>query len=487
MFKKTLLTIVFISLFLSVCIVQADILERAESLALEGDFIGAAKILREGLDNTTDPAQKKEFAWEIERLRRIRDDYTVTRDDLLEYLTKRINDFKPEELDIWEKEGKFDTRIIDGIKYYQNPSVSNLCYRDFDIRARKNTYTKESNEDDEHWEHYEKLMEIKKQVKDSVCSPRVCEVTMTVTVDADVCEPGKIIRAWIPYPKNYKTQSGVKLLDSIPENAEINKTEQPMRAVYMEQPAVKGEPTVFQIHYNFTDYANVTEVDPDKVLPYNNDDPLVEYYLREKSPHVVFLPELVALAKKIVGNETNPYLKAKKIYYWIGENIKYSYAHEYSTMKNISKFVYDRRYGDCGQEALLFITLCRASGVMARWQSGWSLYPRWTGIHDWTEIYIEPYGWIPVDPYMGIHFISGTEALTPEQRAKLAEFYFGNMDQYRLIANLEHGYPLYPPKNDFRSDTVDFQRGEVEADGKNIYYGQFSYKLKIKEIDPCEK
>ena len=33
-----------------------------------------------------------------------------------------------------------------------------------------------------------------------------------------------------------------------------------------------------------------------------------------------------------------------------------------------------------------------------------------------------------------------------------------------------------------RSDTVDFQRGELEATSKNIYFDQFTYDLKWKEI-----
>ena len=58
-------------------------------------------------------------------------------------------------------------------------------------------------------------------------------------------------------------------------------------------------------------------------------------------------------------------------------------------------------YGDCGQEAMLFITLCRLNGVPARWQSGWNTFSRDKSNHDWTEIYLAPYGWMPADPYMG--------------------------------------------------------------------------------------
>ena len=81
------------------------------------------------------------------------------------------------------------------------------------------------------------------------------------------------------------------------------------------------------------------------------------------------------LAGRIVGDETNSLRVAKAFYDWIGSNIKYSYAREYSTLTNISDYCLCNRYGDCGQEAMLFITLCRSRGIPARWQTGWDLYP----------------------------------------------------------------------------------------------------------------
>ena len=89
----------------------------------------------------------------------------------------------------------------------------------------------------------------------------------------------------------------------------------------------------------------------------------------------MFTPELRKLSQQIVGDETNPCLKAKKCYDWIADHIKYSYAIEYSTIRNISDYCRSKGYGDCGQEALLFISLCRLNGVPARWQSGWNTFP----------------------------------------------------------------------------------------------------------------
>jgi transglutaminase-like putative cysteine protease len=213
------------------------------------------------------------------------------------------------------------------------------------------------------------------------------------------------------------------------------------------------------------------------------EDPGLLPYLGE-GPHVVFTEKMRALSDSIVGRETNPMLKAKRIHDWISQNILYSYAREYSTIRNISDYCLTKRYGDCGQHALLFITLCRLNGIPARWQSGWYTIPRGKTIHDWTEIYLAPYGWIPVDPDMGIFAMRYYTTLLPEERRRLRDFYFGGLEQYRMAANSDHCQTLGPPKRSLRSDNVDFQRGEVEWEGGNIYFDRYSNSLRIEEIGP---
>ena len=132
---------------------------------------------------------------------------------------------------------------------------------------------------------------------------------------------------------------------------------------------------------------------------------------------------------------------------------------------------------------MLFITLCRLNGIPARWQTAWTMFPwKKNGMHDWSEIYLEPYGWVPVDPYESVGYSSISQDGTPADRDKLRIFYFGGMDGYRLVANRDHGAPLSPAKTFPRSDDIDFQRGEVEWEGGNLYYDAFDYKLETKEV-----
>ena len=50
---------------------------------------------------------------------------------------------------------------------------------------------------------------------------------------------------------------------------------------------------------------------------------------------------------------------------------------------------------------MVFVTLCRAAGVPARWQSGWQTKPGDWNMHDWSEFYVEPWGWLPADASYG--------------------------------------------------------------------------------------
>jgi hypothetical protein len=45
--------------------------------------------------------------------------------------------------------------------------------------------------------------------------------------------------------------------------------------------------------------------------------------------------------------------------------------------------------------------------------------------------------------------------------------------------NLDYGGPLAPPKTSFRSEPHDFQRGEVEIDGHNLYFDEWQWTFKV--------
>jgi transglutaminase-like putative cysteine protease len=206
----------------------------------------------------------------------------------------------------------------------------------------------------------------------------------------------------------------------------------------------------------------------EKIQPYQPELSLYKEFTAERPPHILFSKNLKNLSEKIIGSETDPYLKAKKIFEWISLNIPWASAREYSTIENISEYCIVNGYGDCGIKALTFITLCRYNGIPAKWQSGWMLHPGAINLHDWAEIYFEGVGWVPVDVDFGLQNSPDDE---------LRYFFFGGIDPYHLIVNEDYNRGLFPAKIYPRSETNDFQRGEVEWRGGNLYFDKWDYKM----------
>jgi transglutaminase-like putative cysteine protease len=392
-----------------------------------------------------------------------------------------VKNLTAEEYDRWLAEGRFESREIDGQRYFANTSVSNLYFRYPDLNTRRTPPKDTASVQKARLESCTAIRKAALAGKTPYVLPKRFHVTMTVTAKPTAAPAGEIVRAWLPIPRRYSFQDDFALLSASPSVSRTDSNESPIRCVFLEQPAKQNAPTQFKIEYEYTTHAVSFDLKPGEVRPCDPNDPAVKGFTGE-APHVVFTPEMRALSQKIVGDETNPCLKAKKCFDWIAENIKYSFALEYSTIRNISDYCRAKGYGDCGQEALLFITLCRLNGIPARWQSGWDTFPGGKDIHDWSEIYLAPYGWVPVDPCMGVLAMRYGTALTPEQRRQMRDFYFGGLDQYRMAANCDHSQTLTPPKRSLRSDNVDFQRGELECGNKNIYFDQYSYNLTLKEV-----
>jgi transglutaminase-like putative cysteine protease len=476
--------LLFLALVCLAPIVSAEprAIGEANKLELSGDFKQAAAVLENGInDSNSSEGDRKQLAFDLDRLQRIKRDFPFTADELFAELKQAVKALTRQEFDRWVQDGWFDSRQIDGQRYFMSASVSNLFFRHPELNPRRMPPKRTLELQKARVQSVRAIAAAARQQKTPYVLPKRFEVTMTVTAKSNAVPAGEIVRAWLPIPRWYPFQKDFELLSTSAPVKHLDDELSPIRSVFMEQTARKGEPTRFQIQYRYTAYGVRFEIDPNRVRACDPNDPELKPWVSE-APHVMFTPEIRALSEKIGGGETNPALKAKKFFDWIAENIQYSYAIEYSTIRNISDYCRTKGYGDCGQEALLFITLCRLNGIPARWQSGWNLFAGDKTIHDWSEIYLAPYGWMPVDPYMGILAMRYATDITPAERREIRDFYFGGLDQYRMAANRDHNQVLNPPKRTMRSDDVDFQRGELEAGNQNLYFHQYSFELNYHEV-----
>ncbi len=288
-----------------------------------------------------------------------------------------------------------------------------------------------------------------------------------ITVDADIVPEGEEIRCWMPMPRTDVNRQIFFDKDEVIEEGDH-------ACRYFSKKAIKGEPTIFSNSFSFTSHAEyhpLSENFKHEALKPNEE---LDKYLIEEAPHIVFDEILKLVAKRIVKSEDRPYYQALSIFKTLRTQFPWASAREYSTIENIPKYVLNNRHGDCGQIALLFITLCRIIGIPARWQSGFMLHPGYENLHDWCEIYIQNLGWIPVDPSFSTQHWGNNEL---EQN-----FFFGGIDAFRLVVNSDWGAELLPNKRHPRSETIDFQRGEVEWREGNIYFDKFRFQF---WAEPC--
>jgi transglutaminase-like putative cysteine protease len=414
-------------------------------------------------------ADRSTLEFQRERMHRIRLDFKLTKDEAFDRVRKQIPDLTHAEFNAWDAAGLLERMTIDDATRYFNRAPSNLFRLSASARARRAEQTPFNDGPLEHpHEHHREVISAQRSTgRTSVASRRV-RITQSITVDADATPAGETIRAWIPYPRSRPGQhEDIRFVASTPAKHTIAPEATLQRTVYLEDKASAGKPTRFSITYEVTNFAQRWDIDPTKVVAANL-TPELRDLVSERAPHIVFTAALREFSQRIVGDERNPYRIAMKLFDAV-DRIPWAGAREYSTITNISDYALHAGHADCGQQTLLLMTLLRLNGIPTRWQSGWVFSDdSYNNMHDWGWLYLAPYGWVPMDVTFG---------RLGSDDPSMDTFYFGSLDAYRLAFNDDYSQPLYPPKQHFRSETIDSQRGEVEWRGGNLYFDTWDYEF----------
>ncbi len=443
----------------------------------EGNFSKAALMIKNILSSKSlNPLESYDLNFQVDKMNRIRLDFNKTEKEVKSELEKYYPNLNKKMLSGWEKDKSLEVKMIDGKKMFFHNAVSNL----FRINAAaKKQKEKVDGIQSDPLSQFLKT-HLPQSVKESLDSgkdlvnPVKMKITYTLTVDSNAVPDGEIIRCWLPYPReDFARQTDVKLISVNSNEYIISDDSHPQRTLYIEKRAHNGKPTVFQMKLEYKSYSEFHNIDPHKIKPYDITSNLYKEFTSERPPHIVFTKQIKKLSEKIIGDETNPWEKIKKIYTWINKNIPWASAREYSTINNISSYCISNKHGDCGIMTLTFMTLARYNGIPCRWQSGWMMHPGLVNLHDWCEIYLNGYGWVPLDQNFGIQ---------DSQNPLVKYYYIGGIDSYRLIVNSDYGQPLFPDKIYPRSETTDFQRGEVEWRGGNLYFDKWDYHMDVEYV-----
>ena len=439
-----------------------------------GDFEGEIAAVDRWLNRPVPLCLRKRL--EIQRIFAVQllEDYPLTRADVVKGMQARYPAANEAVLDAFIASGNVDYVLKNGEMRFQHQAVSNIFKT--------------------HSHELEQLQNpsCQKPVVTAVATDplRVMrekgsrafryEVEYWMKLEPHAERPGETLKIWFPYPVACATQPAeeIKLLSS---SHPVTVTGNAHRTAYMEVPCEAG--ATYTVRYSFVNRAPYTAVDLNRteyppVGEGMTPDELA-CYTGEQYPHIRFTPFIRMLASEIAGDERDPLRLARRVYDYICEHIRYSYVRDYLLLENIPEFVLMNGYGDCGTMALAFITLCRALGIPAKWQSGSACSPDGIGSHDWAMFYVAPYGWLDCDPSYG----EGAARAGNEARR---EHYFANLDPYRLVASNEFQQPLTPDKAFCRMDPYDNQSGEAEYENENIFFEDQDHGRRVVSAEEIE-
>ncbi|MDR1782689.1 MAG: transglutaminase-like domain-containing protein [Dysgonamonadaceae bacterium] len=412
--------------------------------------------------------------WRKDKIHRIALDFNKSADDVIKYAKRYYPNVTTDSFPRWEETKALEYKIINGKKMYFDRAASNLFRLDPYAKERKADtlgVVKDEMEDTLKKHLPQIVTNIKKSGGFQTC-PVNFKIKFTLTLDPNVVPEGETVRCWLPFPReDNRRQSNIQLLSVNDENYIIAPSDYAHKSIYMQKTAVKDDSLKFEIQFSYRAVGEWFDMENLPIKPYYKNSDIYKQYTVERPPHIVFSDSIRAISERIVGNETNVYQKVLKIWEYIDTKYPWAGAREYSTIDNIPQYVIDNGHGDCGQVTLLFITLARYNGIPARWQSGLMLHPGDVNLHDWGEYYVEGVGWVPIDESFGVKYFS----TDPDVKY----FYSKGMDSYRMVVNNDYSMPFFPAKTYTRSDNVDFQRGELEWRGGNIYYDKWDYDIDV--------
>lgn len=444
--------------------IEAGNLSRAVSLA---DSLSSLPLCDSVLLSSAD--SMKQIA------ERIALDFSLDETAIGTRLRQRLGEYTPEQKDAWEKEGLLEYRLIDNRKMYFNRAASNLALL-LSFRSEKGKEAPTETTDPEmafRKDHTGRVMEASLKGHKPV-QPVTMEIEYTLTVDSSAVPAGETVRCWLPYPASgHERQYGISLLETSEPACLVAPDSAVHKTIYMEKKAEAGKPTVFSIKFRYTSSAKYISPSAMKAKPYDTNSGIFRTYTAEQLPHICFTDNVKRMADSIAGSETDPVKTVHSIYMWFKNNIPWAGALEYSIMPNIPEYVLANRHGDCGMQTFLFMSMLRYRGIPVRWQSGWMVPPGAENLHDWCEVYYEGVGWVPADV---------SYDLVPSADPVHLEFYISGIDSFRMIVNNGVAGELFPPKRFLRSEPYDFQRGEVETSGGNLYFDKWDYHIDIKYL-----
>ncbi len=265
------------------------------------------------------------------------------------------------------------------------------------------------------------------------------------------------VRIWFPMAHSDAFQE-VKII-SASGDLPLKKTRESRfgnEAFYAEASKAKKDEFHFEVFYDVVRHERLTlglntpHLEPVELSPKDRK----EYLAPDALVPTTVLP--ADLAAKVVAGKSTQLQKARAIYDYVFENMRYDKT---GTGWGRGDVLYacDAKKGNCTDFHSLFIAMARSQGIPSRFEIGFPLPPDKhssdiAGYHCWAEFFEPDHGWVPIDI---------SEAWKhPEKK----DYFFGAHDDNRFQFTIGRDLELNP-KQDGKPLNY-FVYPYVEIDGK---------------------
>ena len=161
--------------------------------------------------------------------------------------------------------------------------------------------------------------------------------------------------------------------------------------------------------------------------------------------------EVKKLADEITAGKTGILEKARAVYDWTIENTYRDPETRGCGLGDVTSLL-RRPGGKCADISSIYVALARAAGVPTKEVLGLRTGKEdnqdvSTWQHCWVEFYLPGYGWVPVDPAdVRKAMLTQKLSLDDPKVAQLRNYYWGNVDQYRIRLSEGRDLQLNPPQ-----------------------------------------
>jgi hypothetical protein len=272
------------------------------------------------------------------------------------------------------------------------------------------------------------FFEVKEPVgQKRIMNKKVYQVYYWVKVKVIESEEPNALHVWIPGIMETPHQQEVTLISSEPGEADEKSWGIFRFSFYNMKP---GDSEQIKLRFIFKRFEVLTKIDHQKVRDYyNSGAELYKVYTKSTPLIPASNINIITLVRKIIGKEKNPYLNAQHIYNYLLNTLTPVESQEITTTDLLTVLNDEKPTGDSSIYSLLFCAFARSAGIPARPVAGYLVTTDLSSYeHYWAEFYIEHFGWVPVDLYLG----DGKKISNFKVPGNTKSYYFGNLDNSRI-------------------------------------------------------